>query len=256
MGRMLRIDFNGATHHVMCRGNNGAYILSDDLCKAKYLELVCKYKERYDVSLLAYCMMDNHVHLLIRSGDVHMGHFMKCVQTAYSKWYHKQNKTYGRVFAGRFKSCLCSSTGYYYNLLRYIHINPIDAGLTSHFDYRWSSYAEYLSGNGFCDLDTAYQMLAESKDDGIEQFKWILGRTDEVDIAEAISLVKGRVHCKIQDLMDSLDYDHGVMQGHLLAEYYQSLRKVIIREARLHLKLRPKELARYFDVSERYVSKL
>ena len=81
MARKPRIEYPGAFYHVMCRGNNGEHILHNDEDKKFYLYLIQKYKERYCFRIFAYCIMDNHVHMLIQTGDVPLSKIMQ----AYNK---------------------------------------------------------------------------------------------------------------------------------------------------------------------------
>jgi REP element-mobilizing transposase RayT len=83
MARKPRIEYPGGLYHVMCRGNNGEYVLKED--KSDYIRFIEKYKERYSFKLYAYCIMDNHVHLLIETGAIPLSKIMQGIQQSFTQ---------------------------------------------------------------------------------------------------------------------------------------------------------------------------
>jgi REP element-mobilizing transposase RayT len=252
----IRYDYEGAFHHIICRGNNGKFIFLSNQAKEKYLDIMVKYREDYGIKLLAYCMMDNHIHLLIKSGEEHIGKYMHAVQLAYSKWYHKVNKSYGQVFSGRYKNCRCDRVSYFYNLLRYIHKNPVDAGLVSTCSYRYSSYDQILSGDGIIDFDIVYDLLG---DNPMEVFLDIMNRSEEVDIENAVKKLtfeEARTESKLHRFLDILDYDIKSVQGQKIEPYFKSLRQKMVPVIYSKLNYKVTMIAECLDVSEAHVYKL
>jgi hypothetical protein len=200
--------------------------------------------------------MDNHVHLLIKSGREHIGKYMHDVQLAYSKWYHKVNKSYGQVFSGRYKNCRCDRVSYFYNLLRYIHNNPVDAGITATRSYRYSSYDEILSGEGIIDIDVVYDLLG---DDPIVVFLDIMNRSEEDDVEKAVkqlTLQEAKTESKLHRFLDILDYDIKSVQGQKIEPYFKNLRQILVPVIYSKLNYKATSIANYLDVSEAYVYKL
>ncbi|MCK8060374.1 MULTISPECIES: transposase [unclassified Fusibacter] len=254
-----RLDHPGAIHHVIVRGNNGNYIFKHDREKEKYLTLFVFYKKIHEVSLLAYCMMDNHAHFLIATGETHIGTFMHDVQLAYSKWFHHKKDTFGLNYSGRYKNCYCAKRGYYRNLLRYIHRNPIKAGLTTDYEYPWSSFNEYQAGSGICDLDLAYEMLGENQQDATEQFNVILSKSIEEEIEQAIMKVKS-ISVRDRDFIDAffnvLEYDQKMMLGMGIEEYFLTLRMQLLEVLRWEFNVSATVIAEYFGISRSYVYRM
>ncbi|WP_432667173.1 transposase [Wukongibacter baidiensis] len=144
MARKLRVHYEGALYHVIVRGNNRSLIFMEPKWKNAYLEIVKRYKEKYDFKLYAYSIMDNHAHLLIEVGKTELSRIMKCIQQVYTQKYNRELKRSGHVFEQRYKAFICDKDSYLLSLVRYIHQNPLKAGLTKSLSYEWSSHDEYL----------------------------------------------------------------------------------------------------------------
>ena len=127
MARKPRIEYPGAFYHVMCRGNNGEHILHNDEDKKFYLYLIQKYKERYCFRIFAYCIMDNHVHMLIQTGDVPLSKIMQGIQQSFTQGYNSKYCRTGHVFQQRYKAILVDGDSYLLQLIKYIHYNPVEA---------------------------------------------------------------------------------------------------------------------------------
>ncbi|PID81326.1 MAG: hypothetical protein CR995_00180 [Clostridiales bacterium] len=169
MGRKPRVDFEGACHHIVVKGINNSYIFDSDEAKNKYLFLLDKYREKHGIKLFAYCIMDNHAHLLIQSSraksnnHICISDFMHDVQCAFAKWYNKVYPHCGPVFNSRFNSFSCLSVPYFIYAINYIHKNPLKHGVTRTYNYRFSSFKDYASGKGLSDLEACYDFLGMSR---------------------------------------------------------------------------------------------
>ncbi|MCK4545619.1 transposase [candidate division WOR-3 bacterium] len=145
MARSLRIDFPGAVHHIYFRGNRKEDIFIDDRDRLKFLEFLMKAKDKNDNIIYAYCLMNNHVHLLIESGNTHIGKFMQELLTNYVQFFNWRWSRVGHLLQGRYKNILVDMDRYLMALLKYIHLNPVRAGFCAlPEDYIWSSHLEYL----------------------------------------------------------------------------------------------------------------
>lgn len=140
-------------YHVMLRGINRDRIFNDEQDCRKFVKIlreVTSPREKGGVPLLpychiyAYCLMTNHIHLLLSEGNEKLGSTMKRIGVAYVSYYNKRNDRLGPLFHDRFRSETVESRAYFVNLLRYIHFNPVEAGIVEHPDqYQWSSWHEY-----------------------------------------------------------------------------------------------------------------
>ena len=113
--------------------------------RSKYLGLVGETLERCDVVVLAWCLMSNHVHLVVRAGKDPLEKFMKPVNTGYAVWKNKRCGRLGPLFAGRYSSILVEEETYLLELIRYVHNNPVRAGVVSRPELSgWSSHQAYM----------------------------------------------------------------------------------------------------------------
>lgn len=141
MARPLRIEFAGALYHVTGRGNAQADIYADDNDRQQFLALLQNTLERYDWHCHAYCLMDNHYHLLIETHTPTLSKGMKLLNGSYTQYYNRAHQRVGHVFQGRFKAILVQKDTHLLELARYIALNPVRAGRArSAKDWKWSSY--------------------------------------------------------------------------------------------------------------------
>lgn len=144
MARKPRIDFEGALYHVITRGNHQEPIFRDTEDYLRYLDTLCRYKSRYPFALYAFALMRNHVHLLIEIKETPLSKILQGINLCYALYFNRENKTIGHLFQGRYKAFLCDKDRYFLALIRYIHLNPVRAGIASHADaYPWTSHHAY-----------------------------------------------------------------------------------------------------------------
>ena len=146
MARPLRIEYPEAWHHVMNRSRKGEILFRED---DDYYFIVNLFKEVGDVwkaRTAAYCMMTNHYHLLIQTPEANLARCMRHINGVYTQYYNRKYNVDGPLFRGRYKCILVDSDSYLLELVRYIHRNPLKAGLVEDLnDYDWSSHKPYLS---------------------------------------------------------------------------------------------------------------
>jgi REP element-mobilizing transposase RayT len=145
MARKPRLDYPGGLYHVIARGNRRAAIFHDDADFMAYLDRLERYRQRDGVTLHAYILMTNHVHLLLATGDRPLSRTMQTLQFTYSQYYNRRYATSGHVFQGRYHAILCDRDAYLLELVRYLHLNPARIRTpVSPWIYRWSSHRAYL----------------------------------------------------------------------------------------------------------------
>jgi putative transposase len=156
MARKPRIDFPGAFFHVIARGNRRAAIFHDADDYTAYLDRLERYRQRDDVTVHAYVLMTNHVHLLVETGSHPLSRTMQALQFTYSQYYNRRYDKSGHVFQGRYQAILCDREAYLVELVRYLHLNParIRAPL-SPWTYRWSSHAAYVGRSSPVQVNTS-----------------------------------------------------------------------------------------------------
>lgn len=148
MPRQSRRISESKIYHVMIRGNGGQGIFLDDEDKAKFIDILSLKNKDHQYSIYAYCLMDNHVHLLINEGHDEISRIMKRINISYVYYFNKKYHRIGHLFQDRFKSEAIVDDRYLLAAMRYIHTNPIKAKLVSTLsEYKWSSYHDYISEN-------------------------------------------------------------------------------------------------------------
>lgn len=129
----------------MTRGVGKQILFEDDTDHIRYLNYLYKYVSKNGhVEILAWCLMDNHVHLLLRATLNDLALVMQQLNTAYARWFNERYQRIGALFQGRFRSEPVDDDRYLITVLRYIHQNPVRARLSRDCSYRWSSYDAYL----------------------------------------------------------------------------------------------------------------
>jgi putative transposase len=141
MARPLRIHVPGMPAHVVSRGNNKQCIFTDDRDYQKYLELLSSSLARLGARCHAFCLMWNHVHLIVRPDTQPLWRLMQQVNSHYCEWFNHRHDRVGHVVQGRYKSRLVEDGSYLLNALRYLALNPVVARKVAHpADWPWSSY--------------------------------------------------------------------------------------------------------------------
>lgn len=144
MGRVRRIDPEGAMHHVVSRGNNQWPIFLDDIDRRRFVATLGKVCERYRMLIIAHCLMDNHFHLVVHCPDAQLSEAMRDLKSQYATWFRWRHGSNGPRFDGRFFSDVVTSFVHLKRLIRYIHRNPLAMNPNMHLgDYWWSSHAIY-----------------------------------------------------------------------------------------------------------------
>ncbi len=148
MPRQARLDAPGALHHIMVRGINKTAIFVDAQDKARFLERLGENVTEGKCSIYAWVLMDNHVHLLFKSGKHGISAVMRKLLTWYAQYFnHRHNRT-GHLFQNRYKSILCDEENYLLALIRYIHLNPVRAQIVNTIEeldrYPWSGHGTII----------------------------------------------------------------------------------------------------------------
>lgn len=144
MARKPRIHFPGAFYHVILRGNARQDIFFEEEDRYRFYLLMQEGTERYRHRLHAFCLMTNHVHLLVQVADVPLSRIMQNLSFRYTRWANWRQGKSGHLFQGRYKAVLVDADKYLLELVRYIHLNPVRAAMVKvPSDYQWSSHHAY-----------------------------------------------------------------------------------------------------------------
>src|SRR6266542_1135202 len=177
MARRLRVEVPGGLYHVIVRGNQRKSVFLDDRDREEYLKRLAHYRERFEFELLAYCLMSNHVHLAIRRGAVPVSRLMLALQSSYTQWFNRRRGRAGHLFQGRYMAFLVDGDRHFLALLRYIHRNPVEAGIVAvPQQYRWTTDRYYRRGRGpdWVDVDRGLAYLASRRMGAVSRYRRLM----------------------------------------------------------------------------------
>ena len=175
MSRPLRIQYPGAWYHVMSRGRRGEVVFSEEGDFLVFIELLKETVEMWKVRVGAYCLMPNHYHLLIQTPYANLSRCMRHLNGIYTQRFNRSHNCDGQLFRGRYKSILVDADSYLLELVRYIHRNPVEAGVVDElYKWAWSSHEGYISGSKKWDWlhkNFILTLFSADKREGIKKYK-------------------------------------------------------------------------------------
>lgn len=189
MPRTGRLVITGYSHHVIQRGHNRQDVFTSDEDYRYYLDNLREWKERLGCRLYAFCLMTNHVHLVVDPGTrgENLALLMKRLAGRQTGFVNSREKRTGTLWEGRYKSSPISTDDYLLACCRYVELNPVRAGIVADpADYRWSSNAGKVRGDGYdwLDRDPVYLGLGATVEERQESYrKWTLAAVDEGELA-------------------------------------------------------------------------
>ncbi|MBU1043785.1 MAG: transposase [Candidatus Omnitrophica bacterium] len=174
MTRPLRIEYEGAVYHVTARGNAKAPIFDDDKDRLIFCKILSETKKKYNVIYHAYCLMGNHYHLVVETPEANLSKAMRNINGIYTQDYNRKHKRVGHVFQGRYKAVLIDREEYLLEVIRYINLNPVRAGLVKNpKEWEWSSFcgtAGIVSKVDFLDTDWILENFGRDKELAQKQY--------------------------------------------------------------------------------------
>ncbi len=172
MPRRAREKSSTGIYHVMLRGVNGQGIFEEKEDYEKILQTIKEYKEKCGYEIYGFCLMSNHIHILMKEGEEELGKVFRRIGSSYVYWYNCKYKRSGHLFQDRYRSEAVENDSYFLTVLRYIHQNPIKAGIEKDITkYPWSSYNEYIGKKEICDTKFALRMFSTDGKRAITLFK-------------------------------------------------------------------------------------
>jgi putative transposase len=157
MPRQARLDVPGSLHHIMVRGIDKSKIFRDDEDKIRFLERLGQTVDEGKSSVYAWALMDNHVHILFKSGTYGISTVMRKLLTWYAQYFNRRHRRTGHLFENRYKSILCDEDNYLIALIRYIHLNPVRAKIVETVEqldrYPWSGHKSLIGKTNHAWMD-------------------------------------------------------------------------------------------------------
>jgi putative transposase len=162
MARAPRVEIEGGIHHVTARGVGRQAVFDDDFDRRRYLRLLAAVVRHKSWQCLSYCLMGNHVHLLVETPKPTLSTGVQRLHGEYAQAFNRRHKRVGHLFEGRFHWEVVQDQPHFWNVLRYIAQNPVEAGLCrSPEAWEWSSHAAILAGAAppFLDQTRLYSLI-------------------------------------------------------------------------------------------------
>lgn len=246
MARPLRVAYPNAVYHLTSRGNGQAAIYHGVQDREKFLEILSIVIDRYDWICYAYCLMDNHYHLLVETPTPNLSLGMRHLNGVYTQWFNRTHQRVGHVFQGRFKAILVQKGSHLFELARYIVLNPVRAKIVKRpAEYRWSSFPATLGltdvpkfirkgsllENFGSNTTTARRAYERFVNEGVEKRPWEKLRGEiyfgDEDFVKSFSAVKGSSEVpRVQrtpvrpPLKEILAKQNGVLEAYRLFGYH------------------------------------
>ena len=238
MSRPLRIEYPNAWYHILNRGRRKEIIFLDKKDYSRFIDLLKDTSEQWNLRIAAYCLMPNHYHLLVQTPDANISRCMRHINGVYTQRFNRYHECDGALFRGRYKSILVDADNYLLQLVRYIHYNPLKAGLTNRIDrYPWSSHRAYLSKAekwNWIYKDFVFSMLSGSKSDRLKNYLQFLSMREENDVSKVLDRKKWPVMLGSKDFVSKVKkifflekIDDEVPQSRELAPDPYQIQKVV-----------------------------
>ncbi len=217
MARVARRKSATGIYHIIIRGINRQTIFEDEEDNIKFIQTLQKYREICEYNLYAYCLMGNHLHILIKEGKEPLETIIRRICGSYVLWYNKKYGRIGYLFQDRFKSEPIEDETYFLTVLRYIFQNPLKAGIeTKVQNYLWTNYKDYLKGNIRTDIDFALSLFHTDRKNAINSFIEFVNQENNdkcLDIPEKRPITDEdarriiKEHCRVEHTTDIQKFD-------------------------------------------------
>jgi len=191
MPRQARIVLADTAHHIVQRGHNRETVFVERQDYLYYLETLKGWKQELNVAVYGYCLMTNHVHLILNPKDEpdNLGRLMKRLAGRQTRYVNHQEKRTGSLWEGRYKSSPIETDSYLLACLRYVEQNPIKAGMVDDLtDYEWSSYRQHigLETEYWIDNDEAYLGMGNKREERMQHYRYYLNQLSTESERKAI----------------------------------------------------------------------
>ena len=278
MARGPRIDFPGACHHVYGRGIEKRDIFRDDRDRQQFLERVGFNLKRWEISCIAWALMPNHFHLLVRSWGGDLSLFMRCLLTGYSMYFNERYDRVGHLFQNRYKSRLISKESHMRVAIRYIHLNPLRGRQVKSMReldrHPWTGHKQILTGG-----DAEWQDLSAMRDffPGPGGGHWVSHYREFIESGSSMAdpaletgeiagsfpsasavvpetPVNSRLHEKFLEILSNISMRNGVPADRIMgkARGFSEVgaRRQVLRECKAGMDVSAAQICRWLGISE------
>ncbi len=265
MPRTQREKSKSGIYHVMVRGNEQRDLFVDDDDRLRFIETLDDKIKLGEYSLYAYCLMDNHVHLLVKESDKSVSELIRRIGASYVYYFNKKYKRVGHLFQDRFRSEKVETDAYLLSAVRYIHKNPVKAGMVkSEEDYIWSSFGAYTCKNDYrnmVDTKEVLGMYSGNEVKAIDAFKEYSKKDDKVSFidiknedrnTESEKIGKSEANAYVAEYLNK----KGVKLENLKLKVYTEVRHDLILYLKKNTDISIREIANLLNINRGMVERL
>ncbi|QDR79539.1 transposase [Sporomusa termitida] len=252
MPREAREKSESGIYHLMLRGINKQNIFEEEEDRKRFLETLGTYKKLSNYMLYGYCLMDNHIHLLIKEQEESISQIIKRISSSYVYWYNQKYERCGHLFQERYKSEVVETDAYFLVVLRYIHQNPLQAGITQNVSkYLWSSYHDYIGNPGISDIDLALDIFSDDRAKAVALFK---DYNQENNMDKCLDYIE-KVVLSDKAVINYLN-EMGIQNISQLQQLHKEKRDEIIRRMKKRKGITIRQLARVTGIAKSVIDRI
>lgn len=259
MPTKIRIYANSKLYHNMIKGIDDQNIFYDDQDKKVFLKYLKLSQEKFQFKIYSYCLMSNHVHLVMKSEKELLSKSIQSLLIRYVNYFNKKYDRKGHLVQDRFKSKIIENEKYFLDVCRYVHRNPEKAGISKTQNYKWSSYSSYINGSDIVDTSV---LLSYFNNDIKEFIKFTTKQNDNnKDIEEVTELAEYEMITRLSDsqLEDIIIQLFDIQDKKELVSYFKSLSNkqlcYAIRKMKKVKGTNKTQIARVIRIARRMVEK-
>lgn len=236
----------------MLRGINRQMIFEDDQDKQQLLDTMKRFQPISNVGVHSYCLMDNHIHLLLKEKDESISRFIQRVSSSFVHWYNHKYDRIGHLFQDRFRSEIIETMPSFLRVLRYIHQNPVKAGITTNvFAYKWSSIHEYIHASAFVDCDLGLQLFSSNTSQACQLFSEYM-QIDNEDVFLDDGITASRSDLEVRNRMNQL----GIPNASTLQQMNRGHRNAVLSELKELRGISIRQLERITGISKSVIDRV
>lgn len=261
MPRQSRRKSYSSIYHCMLRGINKQDIFYEEKDYLMFQDIIRKTKKNYLYQLYSYVLMPNHVHLEIKDENQKISQIIHSIGTSYANYFNKKYKRKGHLFENRFRSKNVENTPYMLNLVRYIHQNPLKAGISEMEQYKWSSFFEYFKNEDvreedkIVDTEEVLEIFLPEKEQAKKAF--LEFNEKSLKFQESIELLEYEMRNKLTDeeVIYFIKEELGIYNIQEIQRYNKDFRDELIRKIVKIKGVTQVQIARILGVTVRIIQK-
>jgi putative transposase len=220
MARQNRERSESGYYHIMLRGIEKKNIFSDEQDRKMFLKILDKQIIDSDIKMHGYCLMDNHIHLLLKGDLEQVSTFMKKITVSYVSYFNYKFRRSGHLFQGRYKSEVIEDDSYLLQLIRYIHQNPVKAHIVKKADdYKWSSHRNYINNTKSqleaLSTELILGMFSKNQEEAIKLFKEYVSQKSDItfmDVEEKEQMTDDEAYLVLEELLKVRGFDNNSIE--------------------------------------------